>query len=371
MARLVFTAVFLSILYLVKVAINDLSVADGLSDAIQAQLRAEPVPFTSLKPLDVLLTMLVRFFQSILTGSDPALTLFCIFLVGQLLAVHVVVQVEGLRAGNRGRLISYTALWGLAWQLFTFGAMLPVYFLVYIYTSPISAKALGPDAFAAAISVDPAQARALPGSLAIGFVLPTLLVALPSPSVIAPHTQQIAVAVWQGFPLWSGIAQAILSRLVGAGASGAVPKPGKHTAASGLADLRRIYALTLPATGLIFYGVLGYVFWASEWATDPARETLRAVFVPPSPFSQAKMASVERGTLALLQWDMYCAALATWSWIAYLSYQTKGVGRAVMDLGRLLVWSAVVGPGGAALAVVWGRDVEFMQGVGGGKRKTG
>ncbi|GJC92660.1 FAD binding domain-containing protein [Colletotrichum higginsianum] len=369
MARAVFTAVFLSILYLAKVAINDLFVADGLSDVIQAQLRAEPVPFTSLKPLDGLLTMLVRFFQPILAGNDPALTLFCIFMVGQLLAVHVVVQVEGMRAGNRGKLISYTTLWGLGWQLFTFGATLPVYFLVYIYTSPIPAT-LGSDAFAAAISVDPAQARALPGSLAIGAVLPTLLAALPSPSVITPHTQEIALAAWQAFPLWSGIAQAILSRLVGAGSSGAVPRTGKHVTADGLGDLQRIYALTLSAAGLISYGVIGYVFWASGWATDPARETLRAMFVPPSPFSQAKMASVERGTLALLQWDMYCATLVTWSWIAYLSYQTKGVGRAVLDLGRLLVWSAIVGPGGAALAVVWGRDVEFLQ-SGGGKKKTG
>ncbi|KAJ0161379.1 hypothetical protein CTA2_6324, partial [Colletotrichum tanaceti] len=249
-----------------------------------------------------------------------------------------------------------------------------------LYTSPIPA-ALGSDPFAAtaaaAISVGPAQARALPGSLAIGAVLPTLLAALPSPAVIAPRSQEMALAAWQAFPLWSGIAQAILSRLGGSsGASGAVPRTGKHAtaaAASGLGDLRRIYALMVPAAGLVFYGVLAYVFWASGWAADPAHETLRAVFVPPSPFSTAKMASVERGLLAMLQWDMYCATLATWTWIAYLSYQAKGAGRVVMDLGRLLAWTAVVGPGGAALAVVWGRDLEILQsgGRGGEKRKTG
>ncbi|GKT48214.1 epoxide hydrolase aurD [Colletotrichum spaethianum] len=367
MARAMFTVVFISLFYFAKVAINDLAATNGLFDVIQEHLREEPIKFTSFKPLDGLLTMLVRFFQPIVAGKDPTLSLFCIFMIGQLMAIHVIIQAEGLRAGNRGKLISYTTFWGLAWQVFTIGVTLPVYFLVHIYTSPIP-DALGPDAFAAAISIDPVQARALLGSLTIGAALPTLLAALPSPSVITPHTQEAFLAIWQAFPLWSGIAQFILSQAIGA--LGVVPKAQTPTARNRARDLRKIYTSTLPVVALTSYGVLAYVFWTSEWAPQPAIEFLKEMFVPPSPFSTAKMASVERGTLAFLQWDMWCASSATWSWILYMAYQRKGMGGLVTDFGKLVTWTTVLGPGGATLAVVWGRDVKSLRNVG-GKKKTG
>lgn len=106
MARAVFTILFLSILYVGKVAINDAPSANGLGDSLQAHLKGEPIQFTTLKPLDSLLTLLVRFFQPIPNGNDIYLSLFTIFMAGQLLAVCVLVVVEGLRAGNRGKLIS-------------------------------------------------------------------------------------------------------------------------------------------------------------------------------------------------------------------------------------------------------------------------
>ncbi|KZL87404.1 hypothetical protein CI238_03970 [Colletotrichum incanum] len=367
MSRAVFTVVFVSILYLAKVAINDLSVANGLLDAIQEQLRGEPIQFTSVKFLDALLTMLVRFFQPILTGKDPALSLFCIFMAGQLLAVHVLVQVEGLRTGNRGKLISFTTYWGFGWQLCTVGATLPIYFLLYIHTSPIPAT-FGADAFVSAISIDPAQARAVLGSLSLGAVLPTLLAALPSPNVITPHTQEIFLAIWQAFPLWSGVTQFILSRVIDI--LGIEPKTRNPTAQSKIKDLRRIYTFTLAIVVLTSYSVVGYVFWASKWTSQPAIETFKEMFIPPSPFSKARMASVEKGTLALLQWDMCCASLATWTWIMYMAYQRKGVRGVVLGFGKLVTWSAIVGPGGATLAVVWGRDVESLKDSG-GKRKAG
>ncbi|OHE94915.1 hypothetical protein CORC01_09834 [Colletotrichum orchidophilum] len=367
MSRPVFTAVFLSIFYLAKVAIYDLSVANGLMDSTQPDLLGEPITFTTLKPLDRLLTMLVRFFKPILDGKDPNLTLFSIFMAGQLLAVHVLIQVEGLRAGNRGRLVSCTTSWGMLSQLMTFGATLPLYFLTYLYTSPIP-EAPTPDAFAAAVSIDPVQARAVIGSLTFGAFVPTLLAALPTPRVITPRTQEIFLAVWQAFPLWSGITQFVFAQLIGA--LGVVSKAAKSRTQTRINDVRRIYAYTLSVVVLTSYGVVGYVFWKSDWASEPAVEALTQMFRPTFPCSQAKMVTLERGILDLLQWDMYCASFATWSWIAYLAYESKGVGQAVIDLGKLVMWSAVAGPGGAALAVVWGRDVEALRSSG-AKKKTG
>ncbi|KAK7450387.1 hypothetical protein CaCOL14_003220 [Colletotrichum acutatum] len=366
MSRPVFTAVFLSIFYLAKVAIYDLSVTNGLMDSTESALAGEPITFTTLKPLDSLLTMLVKFFKPILDGEDPNLTLFSIFMAGQLLAVHVLIQVEGLRAGNRERLVSYTTSWGMLWQLMTFGATLPLYFLAYLYTSPIPGS-LTPDELAAAISIDPVQARAVIGSLTFGAFIPTLLAALPSPSIITPRTQEILLAVWQAFPLWSDIWQLIFAQLIGA--LGVVPEAAKSRPQTKINDFRRIYTYTLSVVAVTSYGVVGYVFWKAGWASETAIEAMVQILQPTSPWSQVKMVSLERGILDLLQWDTYCASLATWSWIAYLAYETKGLGQVVMDLGKLVVWSAVVGPGGAALAVIWGRDVGVLR-VAGSKKKT-
>ncbi|KAL2873772.1 hypothetical protein SGCOL_011088 [Colletotrichum sp. CLE4] len=330
MSRPLFAAVFLSIFYLAKVAIYDLSVTNGLMDPAQTGLAGEPITFTTLKPLDGLLTMLVRFFKPILDGKDPNLTLFSIFMAGQLLAVHVLIQVEGLRAGNR--------------------------------ESP------SPDALAAAISIDSVQARAVIGSLTFGAFLPTLLAALPCPSIITSRTQEILLAVWQAFPLWSGIAQFIFAQLIGT--LGVVSEAAKSRRQTKINDFRRIYTYTLSVVAVTSYGVIGYVFWKAGWALEPAIEAMMQILRPTSPWSQMKMASLERGILDLLRWDTYCASLATWTWIAYLAYETKGVGQVVMDLGKLVIWSAVVGPGGAALAVVWGRDVGALRSAG-TKKKTG
>ncbi|EFQ32487.1 hypothetical protein CGRA01v4_05922 [Colletotrichum graminicola] len=363
MSQAVFTTVFASIFYVAKVAINDRSVANGLFKVVKKQLHGKPIPFTSSKAMDSMLTMLVRFFQPILTGKDPALTLFSVFMIGQMLALQVIVQLEGLRAGNRGKLISYTTYWGFVWQLCTIGITLPIYFLLYTYTSAIP-HAVGPGAFAAAISVDPVQARAVLWSVTLGAALPTLLAALPPPHVIAPRTSDVFLAAWQVFPLWTGIAQLAFSRAIAF--LRVVPRAWTPAAAWGRTsrELSRVYASVLPVVALISCGALGYAFWASGGAPEPTAAMLKRMFVPPSPVSRAKMASLEKGILGLLQWDMYCASLATWTWVAYMAYQRKGARGAVSDLGKLVMWSPVVGPCGAALAVVWERDVEALKDVG-------
>ncbi|KAK1585003.1 uncharacterized protein LY79DRAFT_581298 [Colletotrichum navitas] len=363
MSQAVFTTVFASVFYLAKVAINDRSIANGLSSIVKKQLHGKPIPFTSSKAMDSMLTMLVRFFQPIITGKDPALTLFCVFMVGQMLALQVIVQLEGLRAGNRGRLISYTTYWGFVWQLCTIGITLPIYFLLHTYTSAIP-HAVSPEAFAAAISVDPVQSRAVLWSVTLGAGLPTLLAALPPPRVIAPRTSEIFLAAWQAFPLWTGIAQLAFSRAVAF--LRAVPRAGTPAAAWSLTsrELGRVYARVLPVVALISCGALGYAFRASGGAPEPTAALLKQMFVPPSPLSRAKMASLEKGVLGMLQWDMYCASLATWTWVVYMAYRRKGARGAVSDLGKLVMWSPVVGPCGAALAVVWERDVGALKNLG-------
>ncbi|KAI8201555.1 Epoxide hydrolase aurD [Colletotrichum sp. SAR 10_76] len=364
MSRTVFTVVFLANFYLAKVSINDLGNANGLNDVVAKNLEAEPITFTTVRQLDSLLTMLVRFFQPIVHGTDLPLTLFSIFMAGQLLAVHMLIIVEGMRAGNRSKIVSYTTAWGMLWQLITFGVTLPVYFLAWLWTSEIP-SATSAFSFADAISIPPADGETVTTAWSLGVLLPSILAGLPRTQFFSPYFQEAALAIWQAFPLWTGILQAILPKLTTA------PEARLETAETKIARFGRIYTFTLALATACHYGVVGYVVLKSESAAGVAPlEMLGQILRPTWPWSIAPMASLEKGILALLQWDMYCASLATWSWLAYMAYARAGVGQVVMDLGKAVMWSCVVGPGGAALAVVWGRDVAALR-ANGGKKKSG
>lgn len=62
--------------------------------------------FTGLKPLDELLTALVRFVYSAVSGQLPSFSLFFTYGVGQLIGHHGILMLEGYRKGNR-----WTCFW--------------------------------------------------------------------------------------------------------------------------------------------------------------------------------------------------------------------------------------------------------------------
>ncbi|KAH0422633.1 hypothetical protein CcaCcLH18_12711 [Colletotrichum camelliae] len=305
MSRTVFTAVFLANFYLAKVAINDLGNANGLNDVVMKTLEAEPITFTTVRQLDSLLTMLVRFFQPIVQSTDLPLTLFSIFMAGQLLAVHMLIIVEGMRAGNRGKIVSYTTAWGMLWQLITFGVTLPLYFLAWLWTSEIPSAASA-FTFADAISIPPAEGETVTTAWSLGVLLPSILAGLPPTQFFSPYFQEAALAIWQAFPLWTGILQAILPKVA------TVPQARHETAETKIARFGRIYTFTLALATACHYGVVGYVVLKAESAAGvPPLEMLGQILRPTWPWSTAPMATLEKGILTLLQWDMYCASLAT------------------------------------------------------------
>ncbi len=61
---------------------------------------------TGLPALDEHLSGVVMFFWPIISGDSPSLSLFGVYIIGQLVAVQTLVLVEGLRVGNLGRIVS-------------------------------------------------------------------------------------------------------------------------------------------------------------------------------------------------------------------------------------------------------------------------
>ena len=83
---------------------------NGWGDMIRAALEEGILPngeplrthYTGLGPLDTLLTTLVRFFYTVAVWERPPLSVFFAYFAGQIVPVHSVLVLEGLREGNKG-----------------------------------------------------------------------------------------------------------------------------------------------------------------------------------------------------------------------------------------------------------------------------
>ena len=71
-------------------------------------LTSEPLRrfYTGIKFLDERLTVLACIFWPLLDGNYPSLSLHAVFFAGQVGGVWGLMMVEGMRSGNRGRMVS-------------------------------------------------------------------------------------------------------------------------------------------------------------------------------------------------------------------------------------------------------------------------
>ena len=62
--------------------------------------------FVGIEPIDTVLRILVGFFYPCVNGKHPELSLLCVLFCGQMLPLHTIMMLEGLRSGNKS-----TCLW--------------------------------------------------------------------------------------------------------------------------------------------------------------------------------------------------------------------------------------------------------------------
>lgn len=94
-----------------------------------------------------------------MTCKRPTLQVFIVYMAGQCLALHTLVMVEGIRKGNRRRVVSLGveasvdyrgewsfgadhlcsfSIWGLVYQSIPWGVIKPLYWALSLGTSPVS-----------------------------------------------------------------------------------------------------------------------------------------------------------------------------------------------------------------------------------------
>ncbi|KAL9039458.1 MAG: hypothetical protein Q9180_002513 [Flavoplaca navasiana] len=204
------------------------------------------------------------------------------------------------------------------------------------------------------------QAYHFAGQIIPGWSL-LMMETLPAPSVIRYDTKQLYLAVWQIFPMTTGILQIVLpivrswltKKVV-------VEKTAKHT----LHHMRLVYATmlvialvtristwTISISALLFPGI-----FAAEVGNllKPS-----SVFLPAAATPSTKMPSIAAAAFQLLQYDeiVGTTAMLLWSTTLYfIAMERRGPASWVSLVIKGIVVEALVGPVGFAVAALWARD---------------
>lgn len=246
-------------------------------------------------------------------------------------------------------------IWGIFVQNAAYAVIMPKWCIAYLSTSRMVSSKRVSD-----FLVDVPNLVGIAISVILGYVLPTVLMSLPAPSIIDYDLKQWLMTFWQFFPVWVSVVQGIVPYLLPrfGGSSGA---PNSHILRSmrimygGLlstAGIGQAATMAIMATSKFFPGL-----FAPEYVGvfNPSR-----VFLPAAISPSIKMPSIGAGTLLLLQYDhlIGSTSMALWSTLLFVNTYRNGVTKqslALVVFGGVIMM-ALTGPLGYATACIWARD---------------
>lgn len=236
----------------------------------------------------------------------------------------------------------------------------PFYAIVYVTVSPFASKI--PLSRQAQESLTLASSTwLLPISLAIGFIVPSVLMALPSTSLVSNGFQQMAIVSWNLFPILVYFVHTVLnatSTFLGVSAKTEMPSSAQH-----LSAVRFAYTCALivssgthvAISSLSLTTVMFPVLFREEYARALSP---RALLVPPT--SWATVASLGEGVRSFLLWDQIFA-YSTLLLLGYMQVsrsmgKIRSTGRPTWTAGLMAISILMIGPGSTFLALNWVRD---------------
>ncbi|KAK4189446.1 hypothetical protein QBC35DRAFT_141341 [Podospora australis] len=367
------------------------------ADLVNPYIPGGPSPyfrdFTGIKPIDITLGALNGFFCGLLDGDrtwDVDLSYW--HTMSMLGTGFALLGVEGLRRGNQGLSVARTNLLGALFQLASYSVACPLYLLLHIFTSPTVSHLPGNLSWAEVVSVNERDVTFLPLFTVLSFFIPTVLMSLPSPSVLSGKVHYTWAALWQLFPFWHYILQQSSSIF-----NTPSPKQTRTPNRSSIPDknqkvshaLKRHYQLILTISTITNLTVLLITLTSPSllplkspnWLFSMVQEsTFSKVFIPAPLWNPP---SIDSTTLALvkvnqskvpadwlpvlvkhfLQYDIYAPSLAVFVWAGYAlaSASVQPVAMSPLISKRLVLaktcsWFLVGGPIAAATFLMWERD---------------
>lgn len=201
---------------------------------------------------------------------------------------------------------------------------------------------------------------ALPYSIGLGYIAPTIVMALPSPAILPRQTKIYAILFWQAFPLWVELIQISLARI--AFASSVSVKRSRQIKLYGRAYLFAFYVAMAVHIACIAMSVSStWIAWRSGSEVS-SKLQLNHFFIPPNPFSEKQVSTVAEGAFWFIQFDYLISSAAYLVWSVALRYgstqdrHTFGM-RQLLELGGSIL---IAGPMATALTLIWERDDNIM-----------
>lgn len=249
--------------------------------------------------------------------------------------------------------------------------MLPIYLAIYLSTSPlVSSKS------ASNLLVETNHVIAIFPALLMGYILPSILMSLPAPSVLSYERKQTYMAIWQMFPIWVSMVQAVLPY--------AMSKP-VNTSSTKSFGSQELHTMRILYVGLLIIAGFGQAATATLLATSTFFPNLFAlefkgafnpskVFLPAAVSPSIKMPSIGCGANLLLQYDelIGSGAMVLWSITLFMIVYRKS--RSDQSEASLIAYGIMAmfltGPLGYATACIWARDELLISEAEGNDKKV-
>ncbi|KIV82269.1 hypothetical protein PV11_04390 [Exophiala sideris] len=318
--------------------------------------------YTGIGPVDKQLTILVSFFYTAIDGNRADVSLSFLYLGGQVLAAWVLVMIESLRVGNQGKFIlTATTLFGVGVAIVGYACVAPLWFALHLWLSP---TVNNPKDYQLIVNV-PVKLAIAPISILLGFGLPSLLMCLPAPTMVSFGTKQTWTGIQQGWAVWIGLAQFLLTSVALSLDQRASILTEADKRVKTIKYLRRAYAFAimssagshLAAWSLSLSAYAFPVLFSSAYL--PQLQPTR-IFVPQVPFGSHKVSTLADGALPFLQWDILVGVTATLLWGLTLRVAAKHEQSSPLQILTVAIKLGIVaialGPCAAAAVALWIRD---------------
>lgn len=311
-------------------------------------------------PLDPILSGTATMFMTGASGSRPDLSLILLELLCQITAAWTLFSIEAQRNGNSSQwiLTAITTL-GLVMQSAGFAIVIPLYLYLHLRNSPtVKASTAGP------LTVpNPLHLLTLPINISISILLPVVLMALPPPQYLSPDhsTQQLYMAYVYFYPLTLLVLQTALPAVLSVLTGTLNTQSESERTARSLSYLRWCYIFALLVAGSAHVVYLGIPCLA--WAFPAIFNTKYlqylqpgTVFLPIVP--SANPLSLADGVSEFLKWEIIAGLYPVLVWAVTLRASARELWAIewVGGLFKTLALVLLVGPAGAAVALVWERD---------------
>lgn len=243
--------------------------------------------------------------------------------------------------------------------------MAPLYLIVHLFTSPMSNK----SPTLKDVSIDADDLATLPLVTAAAYVVPTIIMALPSPELISPYWHYSWSAIWQFFPVLQSISHFLVKRLIVRPLGIKSVKIGNiYRLVLAIAVVSQstllILAITPPGSALdkVNYhpGITSEIF---------AQVDFSRAFIPYWPWNTPVVAkesikATGEGLAELvklfLQWDIYCGGLSVLVWSIHV-YLVTCKTSLLSVVPKVAFWTVLGGPAGAAAVLLEERDIALQK----------